>query len=226
LKFDYATNGQTYHDQKHASLGEDGYRLIADARAAKIARWVSATDNVLEFGVGVGWNLARLPCAERVGYDVSTHLRDFVESKGIRFISTEADIPFGSYDVVIAHHVLEHLTDPFPTLLKIGKWLRPGGRLLVYLPYEFERRYRGYDAEDLDHHLYSWNAQTAAALVASAGFEIRQAKVTTFGFDRFAAKRAAALRLGKYGYLLLRSGLRIAAGTKEVLVVSERVAGT
>lgn len=43
------------------------YRL----RAEKFQRWVKDTDTVFEYGVGAGWNLARLRCGRRVGFDAA-----------------------------------------------------------------------------------------------------------------------------------------------------------
>jgi SAM-dependent methyltransferase len=213
--------GQQYHDRKHGIPGPLVYNLIAKARADKISRWVKPTDNVFEFGVGMGWNLARLQCRARTGFDPSTHLRELVEGNGIQFLSAEGDIK-GGYDVVIAHHVLEHVPSPLETLRKLHGWLRPGGRLLVFVPYEFERRYSKYRPDDSDQHLFSWTAQTAAFLIENAGFKVAHAGLGPFGFDRAAAVAASRFGFGRFGYRALRGALRTALRKREVVVIGEK----
>lgn len=54
-----------------------------------------------------------------------------------------AEIGSGSFDFVIANHVLEHLTDPLGALREWHRVLVPRGRLLLTLPdkrYTFDRR--------------------------------------------------------------------------------------
>lgn len=41
----------------------------------------------------------------------------------------------GYFDVIIMSMVLEHLYEPFNQLKKILKWLKPGGQLLISIPY-------------------------------------------------------------------------------------------
>ena len=40
----------------------------------------------------------------------------------------------GTYDYIIATHVLEHLDDPVSVLRRMKPWLRPSGRLVVIVP--------------------------------------------------------------------------------------------
>src|SRR5688572_13707209 len=88
-RFDYSAEfGSLYHGARR--LPDHAEQWIAIARAAKLRGLIHSTDRVFEYGVGFGWNLAMLHCAERVGFDVTPGLRSAVESKGIRFIADEA----------------------------------------------------------------------------------------------------------------------------------------
>ncbi|MFJ6728546.1 class I SAM-dependent methyltransferase [Streptomyces sp. NPDC091281] len=53
---------------------------------------------------------------------------------------TKAEFPDGSFDLVLARAVLEHVADPEEALARIVRWLAPGGWLVVedfyYLPAE------------------------------------------------------------------------------------------
>lgn len=46
------------------------------------------------------------------------------------------------FDIIIAHHVLEHLVDPFRWMKEMEEFLNPGGKLFISLPdkkYSFDR---------------------------------------------------------------------------------------
>ncbi len=46
----------------------------------------------------------------------------------------ELNFPDNSFDVVVMWHVLEHVSDPRPTLAEVSRILRPGGLFLVAVP--------------------------------------------------------------------------------------------
>ena len=46
----------------------------------------------------------------------------------------ELNFPDNSFDVVVMWHVLEHVSDPRPTIAEIARILRPGGIFLVAVP--------------------------------------------------------------------------------------------
>ena len=96
---------------------------------------------------------------------------------------------------------------------------------MLFVPFEKERRYRRYDPAEPNQHLYSWNVQTLGNLVAAAGFEVAEARVERFGYDRFAAVWATRLRLGDPGFNLLRAMLHAVKPAFEVRLVARRPAG-
>ena len=211
--------GQQYHDVKR-SIPEAAIPWVANLRAKKFSPHVGATDIVFEFGVGSGWNLAKLHCARRVGYDISTFLKPLVEKQGIEFISDLASVPKTSIDVVLCHHTLEHLIDPSAALEQIAKLLVPEGKLLLYVPFEKERRYRRYTPGEPNHHLYSWSVQTLGNLVEQVGFKVVAGKIGRFGYDRFAANWAARFNLGESGFRLVRSAVHLVKPACEVRIVA------
>jgi SAM-dependent methyltransferase len=125
-------------------------------------------------------------------------------------------MPDDSIDVLICHHVLEHLASPMEALGTMKRILRPKGFLLLYVPYERECRYRRHLPQEPNHHLYSWNVQTLANLAAVSGFSIDQAGLGKYGYDRFCAKLACRFHLGESGFRLLH---RIANGIIPLLEV-------
>jgi SAM-dependent methyltransferase len=197
---------------------------VARLRARKLAPWIKPHHVVLEFGVGHGWNLAALQCQRRLGHDVAAFLADEIWQRGIEFVPDTSSLPDASVDVVICHHTLEHVLQPAETLREIKRHLRPSGSLLLFVPFEKERRYRHYDTAEPNQHLYSWNVQTLGNLVAATGFNVLQAGVGRFGYDRFAAVWASRLHIGETGFNALRSILHILKPAFEVRLVAGRPA--
>src|SRR5262245_49928079 len=120
-------------------------------------RHIRKADRVLEYGVGTGWNLSELQAGSRKGFDVAASLRSQVESLGIEFAGEITPADSNAYDVVICSHVLEHLLNPAEGLGTIRTCLKPNGKALLYVPFDYERKFRKYDALEPNHHLYSWN---------------------------------------------------------------------
>ncbi|MFZ2886307.1 MAG: class I SAM-dependent methyltransferase [Minisyncoccia bacterium] len=193
LSFYLGDKGRTYQTERLA-VPEEMYLRVAALRAQKFLPHVTPKDKVLEFGVGLGHNLAALPC-RRVGYDVDASLRGCILRRRIGFRCDTSGIRSQSFDVVICHHVLEHVTDPWVSLREMRRLLRPGGTLLLFVPYEIERTYQKYDPNEPNHHLYSWNPQTLGALASQVEFRVENIGIQHFGYDRFAAVAAARIRM-------------------------------
>jgi SAM-dependent methyltransferase len=213
--------GRAYHGDKRG-LPPAALPWVAATRAALFQPHVRATDAVFEFGCGAGWNLAALRAARRVGGDVADFLRPEVEAAGAEFVTDTAALPDAAFDVVIAHHALEHVEEPRAALRELHRLLRAGGTLLAAVPYEKERRYRRHDPAEPNRHLYAWNPQTFGALLAVAGFAVRDIGLRRYGYDRRAAALAARLKLRATGFRTLRGLLRTLRPLHEVAAVAGR----
>lgn len=214
-------DGRQYHEVKR-SIPDAAIPWVATLRAKKFSPHVGEQDNILEFGVGSGWNLAKLPCRKRIGYDISTFLKPLVEKHGIEFISDLASVGKNSIDVILCHHTLEHLLNPSAALEQIFNLLVPHGKLLLYAPFEKERRYRHYTPGEPNHHLYSWNVQTLGNLVEQVGFKVVAGKIGRFGYERFAASWAVRLNLGQGGFRSIRAASHLLKPAYEVRVVATK----
>ncbi len=213
--------GRAYHEGKRG-IPPEAFAWVARLRAEKFTPNIRPGDTVVEFGVGAGWNLAELKCARRIGFDVSDFLAPTVRARGIEFVSDARAVPDASADVVICHHMLEHAQNPAASLAEIRRVLKPGGKLLLCVPFEKEARYRSFDPAEPNHHLFSWNVQTLGNLVTECGFTLASAGLGQFGYDRAAAVWAVKLKLGGPGFRVLRSLAHLFQPASEVRVAATK----
>lgn len=97
------------------------------------------------------------------------------------------------FDVVVCADVLEHLPRPEELLARIRRWLRPGGTLLVSLPNVanltvraavLAGRFPYADRGILDRtHLRFYTRRSARALLADAGFRVRDDEATAMPYE-------------------------------------------
>jgi SAM-dependent methyltransferase len=212
--------GTAYHQGKRA-VPNEAVPWISRLRAQKIQAYVSDQSEVFEFGAGFGWNLAQLKCARKAATDLEPSLREVVEPLGIEFFPDTVALSDRSFDVVLCHHMLEHAISPPAILREIRRLLRPGGKLLLYVPWEREAKYRTFDPSEPNHHLYSWNVQTMGNLLSETGFKVQEGKVVKFGYDRFAAMCSLKARAGEPGFHLIRSTLLLLKPAYEVFVLAQ-----
>jgi SAM-dependent methyltransferase len=213
--------GRRYHEVKRG-VPERAHAWMARLRARKFSPYVSAEHIVFEYGVGNGWNLAKLNCRRKIGFDVADTVEEVVRSLGIEFITDTKAIADGNVDVVICHHTLEHLLQPIDALREMRRVLKPDGRLLLYVPFEREACYEKFRPDEPNHHLYSWNVQTLGNLVSETGFQVEEAGIGEFGYSRFAAVWAARLKLGETGFRFLRRALHVFRPAFEVRIVARK----
>jgi len=214
-------SGETYQSAKRG-IPDAALPWVTRSRAAKLQGYVQSQDTVFEYGVGLGWNLGELRCKRRLGHDLGLFLAESVEALGIEFVPDPARLEDETAEVVVCHHTLEHVPDPLEVLAQCLRILRVGGCLLLFVPFEKERRYRHFDPTEPNHHLFSWNAQTLGNLASDAGFELRDVRIGPFGYDRFAAVWAHRMRLGEWGFRWLRRLLLGIRPAQEVRLVATK----
>ena len=106
--------------------------------------WVGST--VLEIGAGIGNITSELIPRDRyVASDINPHYLQYLENftlgkpyLSVKKIDLEHPSDFagleGSFDTVICLNVLEHVADPVTSLRNLYSALKPGGRLVLYVP--------------------------------------------------------------------------------------------
>jgi SAM-dependent methyltransferase len=147
---------------------------------------VAGGERVLDLGCGAGRFVAALrdAGADVVGVDIAEaaleRARRVAPGADLRLLADDGSIPLehGSVDLVWCSEVLEHVADVGHTLLEARRVLRPGGRLLVTVPYHgrvqaaavaltrFEAHF-----DPLGQHLRFFTRGSLAATLAAGGFE-------------------------------------------------------
>jgi SAM-dependent methyltransferase len=144
---------------KAALCGEPSYiwragqerrlRMILDAAGGRMQ------GRVLDNGTGVGMFVQHLaPYAGEVfGLEFDFYrLREARKASSHLLSAASENLPFpeASFDVILSHEVLEHVRDDRRVVSEMVRTLRPGGRMIVFVPN------RGYPFET--HGIY-WRGQ-------------------------------------------------------------------
>ena len=140
---------------------------------------------LLDFGAGSGTitrgvaahgaQLRTIVCVE-----ADPALRAELESAGLQAVATLADVEPESVDFIYSLNVLEHIEDDAAIVRELFAVLRPGGRMLLYVP-AFMLLYSAMDAQV--GHFRRYRRGQLAQVCRQAGFEIETASyVDSLGF--------------------------------------------
>ena len=130
---------------------------------------------VLDFGAGSG-TFARKLRAENVDVrcvEPDPALRRELERLDLAVHGEMAGIPTESMDLVYSFNVLEHIADDAAALAGLRRVLKPGGRLILYVP-AFMILYSAMDRRV--GHLRRYRKTSLRELVERSGFEVDQVR--------------------------------------------------
>ncbi len=163
--------GEDYHLLKFSHLHNNPKLYHALAQISRLKDFDSEDigKRILDYGCGTGVRIAAMPNAE--GYDISDAAAKFCQSKGLS-VSTKLKPEWKeAFDIVIISQVLEHVPSPFDTLKEIRGLLKPGGKIIVEVPQEFNLKVDNLTKEDTDQHFFAWNFKSLNNLLKAAGFQ-------------------------------------------------------
>jgi 2-polyprenyl-3-methyl-5-hydroxy-6-metoxy-1,4-benzoquinol methylase len=169
------TRVSSHYDLKYfKNYQEDIGEFGGWANLTKFTPFLSKTDTVLDFGCGGGFLLKNLPLEKKAGIEVNPEARKKAESFGLKIYSGTDEVPDEWADVIISNHALEHTLRPLNEIEKLVTKLKPNGRIIFYVPTEgIDRPYK---PNDINHHIYTWNAMCLGNLISEAGLEVLQSE--------------------------------------------------
>src|SRR5688572_13175843 len=162
-----------------------GRRRIIQCLVEKIRTTLNNSNpRILDVGCGTGANLKMLAAYGRAeGVDVSPQAVDFCRERGLDSVKLGAieDLPYesGSFDLVTALDVIEHLDDDVAGLKEVRRVLRRDGRLLVFVP-AFMFLWGVQD--DVSNHRRRYTLPGLLKAVEAAGFSVESASYANISF--------------------------------------------
>jgi SAM-dependent methyltransferase len=128
-------------------------------------RFPELTGDVLDVGCGNKPYRALVPAMRYVGLDVDTPFTRKVAAADLFYDGTTFPCGNESFDAVLCSQVLEHVFTPERFLAEIRRVLRPGGKLLLAVPFMW-------DEHEQPHDFGRYSSFGLRALLERCGFEI------------------------------------------------------
>jgi len=154
-----------------------------DERRYQFIKEKITNKTVLDFGCGAGGFLekAKVVAKNVVGVELERALQPSFKQRHLN-VFPDLTAVRGSYDVITAFHVVEHLSDPAITLRDLSTLLSFGGEIIVEVPNSEDALltlYNNKKFQDFTYwsqHLFLYNAQTMKILVKKAGLKLNWVK--------------------------------------------------
>jgi SAM-dependent methyltransferase len=162
-----------------------GRRKILADFVEKICRQVTdRRPRILDVGCGTGANLLMLSqYGDAEGVDVSEDALAFCRERGLAKVKLGAaeELPYedGTFDLVTALDVVEHIDDDLAGLREMRRVLRPGGRVLLFVP-TFMFLWGLQD--DVSNHRRRYRLPELQRLLEQAGFEVERTTYANITF--------------------------------------------
>lgn len=139
---------------------------------------------ILDVGCGTGANLMLLSqFGDAEGVDVSPDALAFCRERGLQNVrlGSAESLPYadGMFDLVTAFDVVEHIDDDVAALREMRRVLRPGGRILLFVP-TFMLLWGVQD--EVSHHRRRYRLSELRRAVTQAGFEVERATYANITF--------------------------------------------
>lgn len=140
---------------------------------------------VVDFGAGHGQ--FAVPIQKMMGWrgqvvavEKDKALRQALAAQNLVAYPSIEDLSDGSVSLVYSLNVLEHIEDDIALLRQIAQKVRPGGRLLIYVP-AFPCLYS--DMDKLVGHYRRYRREDLVGKVIGAGFQVHDARyIDSLGF--------------------------------------------
>jgi 2-polyprenyl-3-methyl-5-hydroxy-6-metoxy-1,4-benzoquinol methylase len=177
-------------------------RREAQARHTLLAPVLKPQSRVLDLGSGSGefLDLMRREGHEALGIEpgesFAAHAREAYGSELICKPWQEVTLPSGRFDVITAHHVLEHLREPVSAMAQLADWLADDGAIYLAVPDGEAQRERTFQHFHFAH-VHTFTRATLIWAGAAVGLAV-DPRVATDGTAIVFHKRGAASDTGSW----------------------------
>lgn len=149
-----------------------------DQRRFEMLRAELVNSNVLDFGCGAAGFLvkARTLARDVVGVEPELRVREFWADR--LSVYPSLDNVSGTYDLITAFHVVEHLSDPRGMLQTLATRLSGAGRIVVEVPSADDALLTLFDCDAFQQftywsqHLFLFTAESLQRLATQAGLRV------------------------------------------------------
>ncbi len=165
-------NPTDYYDGSYFEKQSAGGDLQGELNKFKFAKFIKSSDSVLDFGCGSGALLRslKLPTAQIMGLEINKVAVAYAKSRGTPVRTDMNDLKDETFDVVISNHAIEHVHNPYETIVSLGRVLKKGGKLIVVVPCDVASTH--FSEDDYDQHFFSWSAGNLGNLIQSTGLRV------------------------------------------------------
>jgi len=98
----------------------------------------------------------------------------------------DAPLDGRNFDVILMSQVIEHLPDPVEALKRAGRWLAPGGKVVLITPNASSLCFKFFGSHwfplEAPRHLFLFDPDTIRRLAAKAGLECRSSRTRCEGW--------------------------------------------
>jgi SAM-dependent methyltransferase len=151
------------------------------ARIERLRPLLGEAVTLLEVGTGSGAFIESVvPYVGRVtGFELEDEARSWLRSRGLapRIVAglEELEAEDARFDLVVLFHVLEHVTDPVASLVRLRRLVAPGGRIVLEVPSVDDALVSLYDVPSYGPfyfqkaHLWYFSRSSLTGVLARAG---------------------------------------------------------
>lgn len=162
---------------------------------------------VLDVGCGRKPYRALVPAERYVGLDVDNELTRGLAAADLFYDGRVFPVVDGSFDAVLCSQVLEHVFEPEAFLGEIRRVLKPGGRLVLAVPFVW-------DEHEQPQDFARYSSFGLRALLERNGFEVLVQRKST------ADARAVAQIAAGWIYKATRSRVKVLNAAAQLLLIA------
>lgn len=145
---------------------------------------LSSDSSILDVGCGNGsllCELSEIGINQVLGVDPYI-AEDIAYDNGVKVLKKDIHTVDGEWDLIMLHHVFEHLSDPLETLHSIKKHLSTDGTCLIQIPIvskAWDVYKENWVQLDAPRHFFLHTPKSVSILAAKAGFYIEKTVYTS-----------------------------------------------